>query len=230
MRRFLSRLFRSSSRPARPKPVRRAQLGLESLEERQLLSGTPSGDFLLSKGTLTIEGTPYADRVTIDYTQGGVFVNLTNQFGGGQGRFFRAGQLSRIVFHGYDGNDKLFDNTSIPVIAYGGNGDDLLVGGSGNDTLYGDAGNDKLYGMDGNDSLYGGSGADLLAGMNGNDYLDGGRDGQADSLYGGAGADTFITYGRYSEPEVVSDFNQAEGDSYGGFTPLRVEPIHRLRF
>src|SRR5262249_55722251 len=122
MRRFLSRLFGPKSQSDRPKAARPSfKPAVESLEERQLLS-----TFTFSKGILYVGGTPYADRVTIDYTQGGVFVNLTDQFGGGQGQFFRTGQLSRVVFHGYDGNDKLNDNTAIPVEAYGGNGDDLL--------------------------------------------------------------------------------------------------------
>lgn len=87
------------------------------------------------------------------------------------------------------------------IIAYGNDGDDLivvgpknipstLIGGRGNDTLSGSAANDLLDGGRGDDFLSGGSGVDTLSGGrgDGNDTVNGGPG--RDTLTGGAGDDT----------------------------------------
>jgi hypothetical protein len=53
-------------------------------------------------------------------------------------------------------------NCRIPVIVYGGAGNDTLIGGSGADALYGEAGTDTLRGGDGADVLNGGAGRDTV--------------------------------------------------------------------
>lgn len=53
-------------------------------------------------------------------------------------------------------------NCRIPVIVYGGAGNDTLIGGSGADALYGEAGTDTLRGGDGVDVLNGGAGRDTV--------------------------------------------------------------------
>ena len=75
----------------------------------------------------------------------------------------------------------------VPMLIYGGNGNDQLAGNEGNDELHGDAGDDELDGGTGNDELYGGTGNDLGHGGEGNDLVYGGADN--DELYGGAGND-----------------------------------------
>ncbi len=108
-----------------------------------------------------------------------------------------------MVFNAYDGNDVFDNNTALPTVTRGGNGDDQFTGGRGNDTFYGDGGNDALYGRGGSDTLYGGAGDDMLEtgdasgseaktknhayGGAGNDLLRGG--GGYDRLLGQAGSD-----------------------------------------
>ena len=98
-----------------------------------------------------------------------------------------AKQVSRIVFEGRDGNDTFTNNTSVPAVAYGGNGNDRLTGGVGSDELYGDDGNDVLLGNNGDDVLYGGNGNDVLKGGAGNDSAQG--DDGIDELWGNVGND-----------------------------------------
>ena len=72
-------------------------------------------------------------------------------------------EVQSVVFSGGDGNDFLnANNTSTPVTADGGDGDDILIGGSGDDILIGGNGADLLIGGAGNDILIGGNGADFF--------------------------------------------------------------------
>ncbi|WP_165073374.1 calcium-binding protein [Paludisphaera rhizosphaerae] len=103
------------------------------------------------------------------------------------------------------GNDTIINNTSAPMYADGGDGNDwfyggtsrdYINGGNGNDTIYGNAGDDYLDGGAGNDTIRAGSGNDTVYGGDGNDFLDGesGNDsvlgmGGDDTVYGGDGND-----------------------------------------
>ncbi len=96
----------------------------------------------------------------------------------------------------------------------GGEGADTLQGWEGNDLLGGGEGNDLLLGQPGRDTLIGGPGADTLEGGEGNDQLTGGLG--RDMLTGAEGADRFlfasVEESSVSAPDVISDFNAAEGD------------------
>ncbi|MEL7314226.1 MAG: calcium-binding protein, partial [Cyanobacteria bacterium J06559_3] len=71
--------------------------------------------------------------------------------------------VQSVVFAGGDGNDFLnASDTSTPVVADGGAGDDILIGGGGDDILIGGDGADLLIGGAGNDILIGGDGSDLF--------------------------------------------------------------------
>ena len=97
--------------------------------------------------------------------------------------------VTQIFFDGGAGNDALrLEDVTVSVVAYGGDGDDVLQGGTANDCLDGGSGNDTLTGWAGNDTLSGGSGEDELAGEDGEDVLYG--DAGNDILDGGAGDDT----------------------------------------
>lgn len=61
--------------------------------------------------------------------------------------------------------------STVPVVANGGDGNDMLDGGTVNDTLTGGAGDDELNGNGGNDTASDGIGDDILHGGAGNDYL-----------------------------------------------------------
>jgi Ca2+-binding RTX toxin-like protein len=94
---------------------------------------------------------------------------------------------------GLDGNDLLV----------GGDGADAVTGGLGNDTITGDADADSLKGNEGSDSISGGAGSDTIeAGVG------------ADTMSGGTGADQFFFRDGdiSSTPDVILDFNRAEGD------------------
>jgi len=85
------------------------------------------------------------------------------------------------------GDDTLVNTTSVPTIARGGPGNEILDG-TADDILYGGAGRDKLIGQAGNDMLLGGPGNDKINGGAGNDIVDCGP-GKHDVGVGGPGRD-----------------------------------------
>ena len=142
--------------------------------------------------------------------------------------------------NGYAGNDTILGLGGNDWI-YAGTGSDSVLGGAGNDyliqdlsagsgTLLGEDGDDMINAGGGNDILVGGNGVDLLYGSPGNDSLSGGAgndflegDWGRDTYHGGTGADIFyLTYldefvrtdigSPVSAPDIVLDFNRAEGD------------------
>ncbi|TWT33725.1 Hemolysin, chromosomal [Posidoniimonas corsicana] len=128
-----------------------------------------------------------------------------------------AGSPAKVVFHGYDGDDQFDNHTAIPVLAYGGDGDDTLRGGSGPDALHGGAGDDQLYakagddilrGGAGNDGLYAAAGFDQLFGDDGDDHLVSLAGGYA-VLTGGAGLDGFWL----APTDLAADASPAELNS-----------------
>ncbi|MGF1513021.1 MAG: calcium-binding protein, partial [Elainellaceae cyanobacterium] len=72
--------------------------------------------------------------------------------------------VERVVFSGGEGDDFLnASGTLTPVVADGGDGNDILIGGAGDDLLIGGNGADLIIGGAGNDILVGGEGTDLFA-------------------------------------------------------------------
>lgn len=67
----------------------------------------------------------------------------------------------------------------------------------------------RIKGTGKSEVLNGTSGADIIDGGAGNDVIAGGYG--PDTLTGGRGADTFV-FGAYSQHDVITDFNAAEGD------------------
>lgn len=103
-------------------------------------------------------------------------------------RFYVGARIDNpVVAEGGDGND-LLTVVDAPAELRGGNGDDLLRGGSANDVLQGGPGDDRLEGNEGSDVLYGGT--DSSTGGDGNDRLEGG-DGD-DQLFGQDGVDILL--------------------------------------
>ena len=93
------------------------------------------------------------------------------------------------IIYGGGGNDEINGYLADPIdqrggwsyyfqyeslIAYGGDGNDVIIGGSEADKLFGEDGDDVLVGYEGDDELKGGSGNDTLRGREGNDDIDGG--------------------------------------------------------
>lgn len=99
--------------------------------------------------------------------------------------------VNQIEFDAGLGDDSIEIGSlvAIPVLGYGGPGNDNLIGGSGPNVLYGDAGSvggtdgsDKLKGRQSDDTFYGGGKNDILVGYGGSDTLSG--DAGADQLIG----------------------------------------------
>jgi len=92
----------------------------------------------------------------------------------------------------HEGNDQLTvgAGVTVPIMAFGGAGDDVLAGGDSDDELYGGDGVDTISGNAGNDTLYGGDGADAITGGAGDDSICG--EGDADTLLSGGEGDDHI--------------------------------------
>jgi hypothetical protein len=104
------------------------------------------------------------------------------------------GNIDSVRIRGGDGADMLgLWNVNVPVVASGGDGDDLIETGTGKDEIDAGAGADAVEAAQGADTVTGGPGNDRLAGGNGGDSLDG-QDG-ADVLDGGSGDDPALLGG-----------------------------------
>ncbi|HZN33903.1 MAG TPA: hypothetical protein VFB80_08785 [Pirellulaceae bacterium] len=79
------------------------------------------------------------------------------------------------------------NEVTIPVVASGGSGNDIIDGTSESDILNGDSGDDHLAGLGGDDLLNGGPDDDTIFGGDDDDLIDGGQG--DDSLDGGRGND-----------------------------------------
>jgi Ca2+-binding RTX toxin-like protein len=128
---------------------------LEALEDRELLAAS----VFLRSGILTIRGTNGADTVLVTPSGSSVRVRVAN--GAVIDRVFAASQVNRISFRGFRGDDVFINNTAIPSVAFGDQGNDLLQGGAGIDNLFGGSGNDQLIG-DVGDLLNGGTGRNRI--------------------------------------------------------------------
>ena len=89
----------------------------------------------------------------------------------GSNRAYDATRVQSIRFEGNDGNDRFVNDTTLPSIAYGGNGNDTLTGGRNHDELIGGRGQDTLSGRRGNDWLWGGSEQDSVSGGLGDNFV-----------------------------------------------------------
>jgi hypothetical protein len=156
------------------------------------------GQIGLTNGVLAIGGTSGHDIVEIDQGEENLTIRAS---------FFQhdqvipLGEVQRIEVRLRRGSDWLDVDSAVlvPVSAWGGMGNDVLLGGGARDELFGGPGadrldgdeeNDRLYGGLGADELYGGGGTNWLRGHGGNDLLVGGPN--RDYLYGGAGDDHLI--------------------------------------
>jgi Ca2+-binding RTX toxin-like protein len=173
-----------------------------------------------SSGVVTIEASPTHDdtvNIYINHRAGNgagnipdlLTVSLAN-INSPQVAAFDPTAVTKIIFHGFGGNDFVDNRTAVPMLAYGGTGNDtflggsgtdILVGGSGNNyldsrtgssTLFGGSGTNELFGDDGVTSLYGGSGTNYIFGGNGYDYLYAGSGG-VNWLYGEGGHNQIIS-------------------------------------
>ena len=157
----------------------RANLNLETMERRDLMTGSVS----TSAATVYISGTSASDTAEVRVeTQGTstvcddkLRVSLNHSGHGHTSRIAmyscsttsywdprirrvitipRTTQLvTDIVFNGYGGNDRMTNNSHLSMRANGGSGNDILTGGTNRDTLTGGSGYDTIRGGGGYDRL-----------------------------------------------------------------------------
>jgi len=104
------------------------------LEKREMMSA----DCFVHNDVLYIEGTAEADDIIV-YSPPATDQLHVFALSGGLDRLFdlSAIKISRIQFRGYAGNDAFHNGTDIPMRAYGGLGQDMLVGGTADDEIHG---------------------------------------------------------------------------------------------
>ena len=195
---------KSSRRPETRPHLRLSNRGLqfEGLENRELFSVS---NLWMSGDKLVVRTDNASTSVSVSQLRSSD-IRITEV---GTGNSWTRSGVGTVEFQGGNGNDSFVNNVaSLPVIAFGGGGNDYLlgnnaadqlIGGPGNDVLdgrggadkiWGSAGNDVLKGGSGNDRLNGGAGEDKIEGSSGNDKLWGG-DGE-DDLDGGSGNDDLM--------------------------------------
>ncbi len=186
MLRFLQGLLSVGTQQNRQKRApathRRAQLGMEALEQRQMMAvavGVVNGD-------LYVTGTPASETIEVSYRDGKYLVKEGSVTYRVAASMVTGGD---VVFYGYQGNDYFWNASGLRTSAWGGDGNDTLLGGGARDHLYGEAGMDTLKGGNGDDYLDGGFGEDYLFGHAGKDTLIAGYDYSYNYLNGGDGDD-----------------------------------------
>lgn len=154
-----------------------------------------------SETTLSIKGNLNTETITV-IDSASETCDAAGSLTAGQ---IPSGWFSRIIVHGYRGNDTIngsyrgedlygdsgmddIDGRSGDDSISGGSEDDYILGGPGVDEIDGDDGADEIYGEGGGDTITGGAGNDYVEGNDGADTIDGGAD--TDHLYGNGGNDT----------------------------------------
>mgnify|MGYP002725616383 CR=1 FL=1 len=158
LRKIKSRWQKRAKRLNRPE---RRRLGFQTLELRRMLAG----DIGVSDGYLNIVGTEYDDAVDLFVEGDQVVVSMAEygpdgELSGSDTQSFDQSELRGISFQGIGGDDVFVNDTSIPAVALGGAGDDVMIGGDSRDVLHGGQGDDWLLGN--GDRLMGGSGENAI--------------------------------------------------------------------
>jgi hypothetical protein len=163
---------------------------MESLEDRTLMSKTPSGVAVFSPPVLDASNPTPVQDVTFYGTRRSDSLIVTRA----------ADDHLQVVLNGAAPVDLGIPTGTVTILA--GNGHDRvtiqdLAGDSGtldtvvgNITVDGGSGNDEITSASGNDNLIGGSGNDVINGGAGDDQIDGGKGN--DHLVGSKGVDHLI--------------------------------------
>jgi hypothetical protein len=145
---------------------------VETLESREMLSGTPLTINLATVYTgtqLQITGTNGADKITLKQTSAGLVLGNT----GGWTETV-AGTFNSILINSGNGNDSVVVDPSVTT-------NTTIVGGVGNDTFSDGSGNDTIYAGTGTNTITCGRGNDTVVTLGST----------ADNVYGGTGNDSF---------------------------------------
>ena len=182
----------------------------------QALADTQVQFFPATNGALASEvritGDDNAEAVTIAQTASGLNISVTRTGGGAvtatactPGTPVICPLAASISLNLAGGDDKLdASGVSVPVLAGGGLGNDVLTGGAGNDVLAGGAGND---------SLDGGAGIDQYFGEGGDDVIEA-HDGSAERISCGDGNDQAD-----NDPvDIIAECERAPDNDRDGFS------------
>jgi Ca2+-binding RTX toxin-like protein len=164
--------------------------------------------FVLANGAITFADVPFDVGPQVSAFLNNGLLTVTGDETDNHFSFVRHDTLLDVV-QTIGGQDFVLSTYSFrhvkQVVAYGNDGDDLIVVGPKNipSTLIGGRGNDTLSGSAAGDLLDGGRGNDFLSGGNGADVLNGGRGDGNDTVNGGAGRDT-LTGGAGDDTRQIS--------------------------
>ena len=184
----------------------------------------------VSNGKLTVVGTLGVDAIIISYASNAYTVtrNATSTTLSGAG-------VTSIDVYGYDGDDYVLIETSVPLGAYidagagadyiqGGDHPDTITAGAGKDRAFGGLGDDRVAGNGGHDRLYGEAGRDRMYGGEGNDTMEGGSSGDRfwpeggnNTCYGQGGDDRFYARNTFADVlvgQVGTDHAQTDDVDY----------------
>jgi Ca2+-binding RTX toxin-like protein len=130
---------------------------------------------LAGDGTLSVQGTAGDNNLLIT-TPGGGLVRVQGDVLGAPIEF-PLPAVSQVLVDLGAGDDWLLiaPTLTLPVVAFGGSGNDMVIGGGGPTVFAGGDGNDTLLGGGGRNILIGGNGSDFLYGGSNQDILIGGR-------------------------------------------------------
>ncbi len=180
-----------------------------------------------SDGRYVIEGTQYADDISVTFNDRGAVVTVNDQtfdLDRAQARLLtiRAGDGADMVLVNGSAADLQPDpsaddgaEASPRLVIEGGDGRDLIRGGSGREEIHGGGeadiimagdGDDVIYGGRGDDRIYAGAGDDTVEGYTGADRIFG--EAGNDRINGGEGAD--VIDGGDGDDELFGDDGQDE--------------------
>jgi hypothetical protein len=171
-----------------------AGVGLIALAVAAPAQAAPPVHIKIQDGVLRVTGTPFSETLTARLAAGNPAVGEIDVDNDRQSDFsFTVADVAAIVIDGGRGFDRVSVDTStgafpadLPIVLFGGAGDDELFGGLGHQTLVGGSGDDTIDGNQGADDQFGGLGNDLIIW----DPGDG-----SDLADGGAGFDTMLFNG-----------------------------------
>ncbi len=161
-------------------------------DDRIMVSDLPDGKVLIEIQSFPTSGKGINQRFVAQVRRD------TNLFGS-----LAQLDVSVISINAKGGNDTVTTHTTVPLLAWGGEGNDLLESTLGDSTFFGDNGNDTLLGSPQNDVLHGDAGDDTIIGNGGSDILYG--DEGHNRLEGGSGHDTLNARGGYGDVLVGGD-------------------------
>jgi Ca2+-binding RTX toxin-like protein len=199
-----------------------------------------NGNIDREEGVVYITGDQWRDDCRVFVDGNDIVIELTVYDANGEeddfdDKDYDLDEVTKIVFQGFGGDDDFWNNTSIPCVAYGDGGDDVLIGGWGDDDLYGGAGQDYIAGRSGHDDLFGGANADWVYGGSGNDYLKAGTGEDEWVIAGQPNSDTFATPATFNfwtrtfvevqRNVYYQDFNPEQDTKTLFWVPLVVTPL-----